>query len=44
MLTPKMSIRRKNVISHYQTLISGMYSGSEGISIKHGHSSTTASK
>jgi hypothetical protein len=34
MLTPKMSVRRKNVVSAYERLIADMYEGRQGALIK----------
>ena len=33
MLTPKMSVRRKNVLSVYMPIIEDMYTGSGGIKL-----------
>lgn len=38
MLTPKMSVRRKNVLVAYKDKIDGMYDGSSGISLQVHHS------
>jgi hypothetical protein len=38
MLTPKMSVRRKNVIGAYKDKIDSMYDGSGGISLQVHHS------
>ncbi len=39
MLTPKMSVRRKNVVAAYETLIENAYAGTAGFPLKHNHHS-----
>lgn len=36
MLTPKMSVRRKNVVAAYEKLIADMYEGRQGALVKNG--------